>query len=327
MKVRTFLPSLLAMSTIYFPIAAYHEATLKELFAARGITFGMAGEYSSFDSSVQSPLIYKHAATFTSEVSMKMLYTQPIYGQWEYSYADSLVEECQLNNIALHGHCIVWHMEYPAWLDVTLGNATIEERYAILANHVERMMRHFAPSCASIDVVNELQPAVEADCGGFGYYLGLSAGRFAFTEARKYSGDCKLYYNSFFNTDADADYAIRLLDVSDGIGVQLHLDTWNDNTARFDRIRRMADACKAQGKSIRFSEVSVRKQDGEDMMAAALVYRDIVRLALEYPQTIVNFTTWGVKGKTWNGGYLLFDTYGKPNTCYSLVVKELLRKE
>jgi GH35 family endo-1,4-beta-xylanase len=176
-----------------------------------------------------------------------------------------------------------------------------------------------------MDVVNEYGAAGELD--GWGYYLGRDCVKYAFETAREHAGNMKLYYNSFFPHDDDVDLAIEMLPYTDGIGVQLHLDTWNDNTARFDRIRRMADACKAQGKSMRFSEVSVRKQDGEDMMAAALVYRDIVRLALEYPQTIVNFTTWGVKGKTWNGGYLLFDTYGKPNTCYSLVVKELLRKE
>ncbi len=62
------------------------------------------------------------------------------------------------------------------------------------------------------------------------------------------SGDCKLFYNSFFRTDRDAEYAISLLDVSDGIGVQVHVNTWADLVPFYARVARMAEACGRLGK-------------------------------------------------------------------------------
>jgi GH35 family endo-1,4-beta-xylanase len=313
------------MSAIHFPFIS-HDISLRDLFARRGLAFGMAGEYTSFDSSVQAPLIKQHAATFSTEVSMKMEYTQPMRGVYAFDYADAMIAKCQEYGIDTHGHCVMWHMQYPAWMEEAMAEADEAGRYAILAEHVRRVTTHYAPLCESIDVVNEHQPAVEAQSGIFARYLGLEAGRFAFTEARKVSGDCKLFYNSFFRTDRDAEYAISLLDVSDGIGVQLHLNTWRDYTDLFARVRRMAEACKQNGKTMRFSEVSVQQLEGYSLDEVAEVYRRTVRLALEYPGVITNYTQWGVKGVAWNGGMLPFDSLGKPvEAIYSAMVEELNR--
>ena len=311
------------MFNTYFPTAIHTEYGLKEYFANRDIEFGMAGEYYAFDSSVQAPLVKRHAAILSTEVSMKWEYTQPLRGVYSYDYADAMIARCQEFGIDAHGHCVMWHMQYPAWMEEAMANADMDGRYAILAEHVERVMRHYAPTCKSIDVVNEHQPAVAANAGVFVRYIGADAGRFAMQEARKYAGDCKLYYNSFFRTDADADYAISLLDVADGIGVQIHIGTWTDRVTFFDRIRRMLQACKDAGRTVRFSEVSVQKGDDATMLDVAMVWADIVRLAIAWGGTVVNVTQWGVKGQSWNGGYLLFDYKGLPNECYSLVVKEL----
>ena len=313
--------------TIYFPFVSRQKPSafgLKNFFSNRGIAYGMAGEYTSFDSSVQAPLIKQHAATFSTEVSMKMEYTQPMRGVYAFDYADAMIAKCQEYAIDVHGHCIMWHMQYPAWMEEAMTLADAEGRQAILAEHVRRVTTHYAPLCESIDVVNEHQPAVEAQAGVFARYMGLEAGRIAFEEARKVSGLCKLYYNSFFTSDADADYAISLLDVADGIGVQLHLNTWRDYTDLFARVRRMAEACKQNGKTMRFSEVSVQQLEGYSLDEVAEVYRRTVRLALEYPGVITNYTQWGVKGVAWNGGLLPFDSKGLPiEPIYDAIVREV----
>ena len=105
---------------LHFPFIGKHAPALKDLFAQRGIRFGMAGEYYQFESSVSLPIVTRHAATFTSEVSMKMEYTQPVSGMWNFTYADKLVQYCQYYGIAVHGHCGVWHMQNPDWLPAAL---------------------------------------------------------------------------------------------------------------------------------------------------------------------------------------------------------------
>jgi len=280
----------------------------------------MAGEYSNFDSSVQLPIIKKHCATFTSEVSLKMEHTQPFRNMWNFSYADQLAAKCEQHGIAMHGHCGIWHLQNPPWLEPALQVANEEQRYYILTAHVINLLKHFGGVCQSMDVVNEFEPGMALIWGA---YLGYEAGSWALEVVKLYKGDCKIYYNSFFKTDSDADYAISVLPHTDGIGVQLHLNTWSDYTALFARVRRMAEACKAVGKRVRFSEISVVQGDAATFANVCDVYRQIVRLALEYPLTITDFVTWGVKGQSWNGGYLLFDTAGKENAAFWAVVDEL----
>lgn len=315
------------MTTIYFPFIAKPKPSvfgLKDFFRGRGISYGMAGEYTSFASSVQAPIIKQHAAILSTEVSMKMEYTQPMRGVYAYDYADAMIARCKEYGIDTHGHCVMWHMQYPAWMEDAMAFTDMDGRKAILSEHTQKVVAHYAPYCVSIDVVNEHQPAVEAQAGVFARYIGIEAGRFALKEARKFSGTCKLYYNSFFRNDADADYAISLLDVSDGIGVQMHLNTKTDWTAFFDRVRRMAEACKARGKTMRLSEISVGMSDGYTVQDVADLYRKTVRFALEYPGVINNYTQWGVKGVAWNGGMLPFDSQGKiVEPIYTAIVQEV----
>lgn len=55
----------------------------------------------------------------------------------------------------------------------------------------------------------------------------------------------------------------------------------------------------------------------------AEVYRQMVRLALEFPLTVTDFVTWGVKGQAWNGGWLLFDREGRETPAFWAVVEEM----
>lgn len=310
------------MSIFYFPLISKGYIRLRELSAKRGISFGMAGEYTSFDSSVQAPLIKRHASIFTTEVSMKMEYTQPMRGVYAFDYADAMIAKCQEYAIDVHGHCIMWHAQNPDWLWGTLAGINIDARYQVLHNHIKALVEHYSGNCVSMDVVNEYGTINELD--GWGYYLGRDCVKYAFETARQYAGNMKLYYNSYFPNDVDADLAIELLPYTDGIGVQLHLNTWRDYTDLFARVRRMAEACKQNGKTMRFSEVSVQQSEGYSLDEVAEVYRRTVRLALEYPGVITNYTQWGVKGVAWNGGLLPFDSKGLPiEPIYDAIVREV----
>lgn len=307
----------------YLPFLFHSYPALKDTFAKRGIKFGMAGEYLSFDSTVQYPLISKHAASFTSEVSMKMENTQPTQGVYTFMYADNLVDKCIANGIKLHGHCGMWHLQNPPWLWETLANGTKADGYEILYHHIRNLVAHYRGTAESMDVVNEYGALFEA--WGWGQYLGRECVKFAFDTARQFSGNMKLYYNSFFPNDDDANLAIELLPVVDGIGIQLHLSYSQNIPLIFDRVRRIMKACETDGKLVRFSEISVRGKDDADMDFVAETYGKIVRLALEYEGVVNNFTTWGVKGQAWNGGWMLFDRAGKPLKAFRTVLEELNR--
>jgi endo-1,4-beta-xylanase len=303
------------------------EAGLKDYFLRHGISYGMAAEGASFDSAVQRPILLKHASTVTSEVSLKMDYTQKAEGEWNYSEGDYLIEKARAYGLDVIGHCVVWHLQTPTWLEARLAGATMPGRENLLREHVRRVVSHFAPQCVRIDLVNELQPAVKVRAGGFGYYLGLEAARIAFDEARRWSGGCALDYNSFFPDDGDAAFAVSLLDVCDGIGVQLHLATWVDYRALFERVRWMAAACREKGKQMRLSEISVRCKGPDGLARVGQVYGEIVDLALELSDVVVNVTQWGVKGVAWNGGLLPFDSQGRPNQIYDAIVARLMSEK
>lgn len=86
----------------FFPmILKNKEITLKDAFSEVGVRFGMACEGSSFDSSVQAPLIKTHCAVVVPEVSGKMVHTQPLKDIWDWNFLNSLVNAAKKNNIAV----------------------------------------------------------------------------------------------------------------------------------------------------------------------------------------------------------------------------------
>ena len=56
------------MIKTFLPFLFHQYPAMKDAFAKRAITFGMAGEYLSFESSVQAPIIKQHAATDNTDV-------------------------------------------------------------------------------------------------------------------------------------------------------------------------------------------------------------------------------------------------------------------
>ena len=94
-----------------------------------------------------------------AENEMKMDALQPTQGQFTYSSADQLVTFAKSNNMAVRGHCLVWHMQQPTWLSSdgkkNDKNWTRAEALNIMRNHIENVMRHFKGKVTEWDVVNE----------------------------------------------------------------------------------------------------------------------------------------------------------------------------
>ncbi len=79
---------------------------------------------------------------------------------------EKLAGYCEAAGIRLHGHCVIWHMQYPGWLDQALGQLSEAGRYGLMAEHIRQVVGRLAGRCVSLDVLNEYEPAVYARAGG-----------------------------------------------------------------------------------------------------------------------------------------------------------------
>ena len=94
-----------------------------------------------------------------AENEMKMDALQPSQGQFSYGSADQLVTLAKNNNMAVRGHCLVWHQQQPSWLSSdgkkNDKNWTRQQALDIMKSHIENVMKHFKGKVVEWDVVNE----------------------------------------------------------------------------------------------------------------------------------------------------------------------------
>lgn len=96
--------------------------------------------------------IARHCDVVVAEGAMKWAEVRPDRAIFQFEQGDNLVAYARQNNLTVRGHTLCWCEANPDWLKA-LVSATEAER--LLAEHVERMIAHYAGSVASWDVVNE----------------------------------------------------------------------------------------------------------------------------------------------------------------------------
>lgn len=94
-----------------------------------------------------------------AENEMKMDALQPSRGGFSFGGADQLVSFAKNNNMAVRGHCLVWHQQQPTWLSSdgkkNDQNWSREEALEIMKTHITTVMKHFKGKVTEWDVVNE----------------------------------------------------------------------------------------------------------------------------------------------------------------------------
>ena len=302
---------------IYLPIVTSQVPGLKDLFGEYGIQFGFSVSSASFKNAITRPLVVQHANIVTPEVALKMEYTQPQQGVWDFTEADMIVAYAKELGIDVHGHTVSWALQNPDWL--INGSFTHDQLDSILREHVRAITWHYRDKMVSFDAANEAYIHADGSVYG-GPWQSLG------DEYINISFNCSLaktkpMYNSFFpHPDQEYPRALDLLDKkwADGIGIQLHLWT-GSYEATLASTEILLKSIRKCGSWCRFSEVGVLGLEEPQ----ADVYAAIIRLAIKYADVVKGIIVWGIKDPCWRGNVSLFNKYGQPKPAYYAVINEL----
>jgi|GEM_PF-1615505 len=158
----------------------------------------------------------------TAENVMKPENISKSANTYDYTAADKLMTWSKANNIAVHGHTLIWHQQSPAWLNK--GDAANRaSAKANLESYIANVAGHYKGQLISWDVVNEAFSDNTATFDGKDWRTGLrkdspwyiayangadeSKGESgadyiydAFVAARLIDPDATLYYNDYNET-------------------------------------------------------------------------------------------------------------------------------
>lgn len=247
--------------------------------------------------------------TAESEMKMRTIFLGPDNYNW--SAPDALVQYATENNLNIHGHALVWHVEVPDWMNTFTGsNAEFEQ---IIEDYIKAVVQRYAGKITSWDVVNE---AIN-DVGGmrnsiFLEKMGTDYIAKCFQWAREADPDVLLFYNDY-NTPENL---IKQNDVYalidnlqsnnipiDGIGLQMHISI--DSPTRI-QVQEDVDKAIDRDLIIHFSELDVRvNPDGREIVntltedrefAQRLKYKEVVELYNSIPEAYkYAITLWGIR--------------------------------
>jgi endo-1,4-beta-xylanase len=309
--------------------------TLRYLGERRGIAVGTAVRGDVLKSNrAYRELVAKQFSSLTPENEMKWEVSEPSRGKFDFSQGDAIVDAARGAGQAVRGHTLVWHAQYPGWLN----DLSAKELAAATHEHIQRTMAHYAGQVGVWDVVNE--PIT--DRGGlreslFERKLGPGYIAAAFVAAHQADPRAKLYLNEI-GAESIGPKSNRLLDVVrglkaagvpiDGVGFQVHANLRgvpSDFVANAERF-------KALGLEVAITEADVGlpvPADADALQRQADVYRTIVHDCLAIGCTSLTF--WGfTDGRSWipetqpgMGAATLLDEALRPKPAFRAVQKAL----
>lgn len=232
-----------------------------ESYIAQDVTESLYGKYQehfSMGAAIDAEsykdghayLLKKHFNSIVCENEMKWESLQRNEGSFNYAVADEMVEFAEANNMAVRGHCLVWHDQTPSWVFRDSSNATVTKEVLLerMRSHITNVVSHYKGRISAWDVVNEAVTGNKANGEDAGEDLSLveSWGYRnsewykicgedyiieAFRAARAADPDAKLFYNDYWNYLDDKRAAIISIiqklqaeNLIDGVGLQCHLN-------------------------------------------------------------------------------------------------------
>ena len=281
---------------------------LRTLAAGRGFVVGTAVNPNALRSDAQ----YRQqlAAEYngvTSEWAMKFGAIHPQPTVYDFVDADQLVSFAQSNNMAIHGHTLVWAEALPPW--ITQGKFTKAQLLQVLKDHITSVMGRYRGKVASWDVVNEVvDDTVLLRNSLWLQVIGPEYIDSAFVWARQADPAAKLYLNETHAEGLNAKsqnvltlvQALRTRGIPiDGVGFQAHFTLNPPPPTAADVQTNFARFANA-GFDVRVSEMDVRVADTASASALdqeAAIYRYVLNACLALGARCTGFTSWGFTDK------------------------------
>jgi len=300
--------------------------------------------YKGYDSERKEAA--KQFSMMVCENEMKMETLQPSQGSFSYGSADNLVSLAQQNNMAIRGHCLVWHSQVAGWVSSdgkkNDKNWTREQALEIMKNHITKVMTHFKGKVREWDVVNECldddQSTVRSNPNSYDLRqqsvwqraIGDDYIDSAFVYAHRADPDAILYLNDYgvelqgkAKSLAFYNLAVSLKEKGipiHGVGLQCHFSIGEVDGVKLNRtIKRFAEAgllC-----IITELDMGIPSTTAANKEEQARMYRMITDIVLNN-DNCPSMVIWGTKDNdSWRSGSnpLLYDSgMGKKPAWYAV---------
>ena len=211
------------------------EPALKDVFGDKflvGVAVNVRQSSEVDTASVK--IIKKHFNSIVAEDCMKSANIHPEEDRYNFEQADQFVKFGQENNMAIIGHCLIWHSQLAPWfcVDQKGNNVSAEGLKQRMKDHITTIVTRYKGKIKGWDVVNE---AIEEDGSyrktKFYEILGEEYIPLAFQYAHEADPDAELYYNDYgMNVPGRRDAVVKLVNSLkakglriDAIGMQGHM--------------------------------------------------------------------------------------------------------
>ena len=211
------------------------EFSLKNTFGDKFLIGAALNTRQSFEQDKEGVKILKqHFNSIVAENCMKSALIHPKEDQYNFFAADSFVNFGEANNMAIIGHCLIWHSQCPPWFFVNENGETaspelLKQR---MKDHITTVVSRYKGRVKGWDVVNE---AIVEDGSyrksKFYEILGEEFIQLAFQYAHDADPNAELYYNDYgMNVPGRRDAVIKLIKSLkqkglriDAVGMQGHM--------------------------------------------------------------------------------------------------------
>lgn len=286
---------------------------------------------------ITDPLFLLNFNSMTPESALKMgpLLRNKSIGDYDFSYADKLVNQGLEKNLRVRGHTLIWGKlsdnfkdpDLNKWLEAFPEEERSAKLKELMTNHITTVLNHFKGRIKVWDCVNEPTSYFRKgypDDNVYQRYLGDNYIRDAFRIAHSVDPEVKLYLNEGLldYTDKQADYFATLVKkLKDdnvpihGVGLQSHIAA-NKDTSIIDLqnyIKEFTDL----GLEVEITELDIRLRifnGAEDPYEAqGRYYARLIEACMANPMC-KGVTFWGLSdNRCWMDHSFI---YTKPNEPY-----------
>lgn len=215
------------------------EPTLKDALGEKFlIGVALNTRQTSGKDTASTRIVKEHFNAIVAENCMKSAEIHPEENRYNFTQADEFVQFGVDNNMAITGHCLIWHSQLPRWfcVDENGENVTPEILKKRMKEHIYTVVGRYKGVIKGWDVVNE---AILEDGSyrksKFYEILGEEFIPLAFQYAQEADPEAELYYNDYNEWYPEKrKTVVRLINTLkergiriDGIGMQGHVGMTN----------------------------------------------------------------------------------------------------